>query len=146
MSSSNRTDREKSTGSTNRHMQRGKWSKEQQVENSHRALNKISKGEQLTLIGSYEWRGLTDKDIDLRESYAKDLIVNISRVDPKFLALERLTSSLSASALSETYKVHLGVREWGIVSIRTQNMLGKYNMLIVVQRSKKGPKKKWSKT
>lgn len=128
--------REQSIKSTKVGLYRKKRTTEERRDTILKQQRTIKRGESLTLVGSYQWRNLTDKDVDLRIEYATDLLSNTMGVEPKFIHLKERTKSATAVSMSETYTVKVGVKEWGVVSIRTQGLSNKYSMFIIVQRKK----------
>lgn len=128
--------RERSTKSTKVGLYRKKRTTEERRDTIRRQQHTIKHGESLTLVGSYQWKNLTDKDVDLRLEYATDLLSNTMGVDSKFIHLKNRTKSATAVSMSETYTIKVGVKEWGVVSIRTQGLNNKYSMFIIIQRKK----------
>lgn len=128
--------REQSIKSTKVGLYRKKRTTEERRDTILKQQRTIKRGESLTLVGSYQWKNLTDRDIDLRIEYATDLLSNTMGVDSKFIHLKERTKSATAVSMSETYTVKVGVKEWGVVSIRTQGLSNKYSMFIIVQRKK----------
>lgn len=128
--------REQSIKSTKVGLYRKKRTTEERRDTILKQQRTIKRGESLTLVGSYQWKNLTDRDIDLRIEYATDLLSNTMGVDSKFVHLKERTKSATAVSMSETYTVKVGVKEWGVVSIRTQGLSNKYSMFIIVQRKK----------
>lgn len=128
--------REQSIKSTKVGLYRKKRTTEERRDTILKQQRTIKRGESLTLVGSYQWKNLTDRDVDLRIEYATDLLSNTMGVEPKFIHLKERTKSATAVSMSETYTVKVGVKEWGVVSIRTQGLSNKYSMFIIVQCKK----------
>ncbi|AMQ66658.1 hypothetical protein BH753_gp176 [Bacillus phage Shbh1] len=82
---------------------------------------------------------MTEKDIELRSTYGKDLISAYVGVPTDMITLKKkrtTTDHVTLTSLDEVYYVKVGKDTYGKLSVRTQR-LWKNNLLIFVYQEKK---------
>lgn len=85
---------------------------------------------------------VTDKDIELREVYGKDLVSGNIGVPVEMITLQpkRKTGEQTLTALDEVFYVKVGKDIYGKLSIRTQRLWKSSNLIFVFQAKKNAPK------
>lgn len=96
------------------------------------------------------YEGMTEKDIELRQTYAKDLVAGYVGVpiDMIHLRPKKKTGEQTLTALDEVYYVKVGQDNYGKLSIRTQRLWKGSNLIFVFQEKKnayKPPQKSFSR-
>lgn len=112
-------------------------SKDAILQSNIKKVNTISKGTPLKMLGVWDWKDLTDKDLDLRENYALDLASKVFNLDSRFLRLEKSHSEFEDVSMSEVYKVKQGKKDLGVLSMRTYGIV-RYHMTIIIRGRKGG--------
>lgn len=91
-------------------------------------LGRQAIGHTFNLIGAHSYKGITEQEIELRESYAKSLVANFEDVSTYDIILTPLDYSYSISRRTETFKVNVRNKGWGKVIINTTT-IGDHNSL-----------------
>lgn len=94
---------------------------------------------------------MTDRDIELRKVYGKDLIAGSVGVPADMITLvsKKKTGEQTLTALDEVYYVKVGKDNYGKLSIRTQRLWKSVTLIFVFQVKKvalKSPQKAYSRS
>lgn len=78
-----------------------------------------------------EFQGLSERDLDLKLSYAKDLVSSYIGVPVDFLVLERKKETITLSSVDSVYYVKTGKQVKGKISIRSQRTFSSLGLIFV---------------
>lgn len=85
-------------------------------------------------VESFE--GVTERDVELRREYAKDLIGMHTNSAADFIQLRRKESNVTLSSLHEVYYVKIGHNTVGKISISVQRVFNKINLSFIFQEKR----------
>lgn len=79
---------------------------------------------------------VTERDIELKESYARDSISKYANIPRDLINLQEKKSTQTTTALDTVYYVKVGQTTLGKVSIRVQRLFTHTNLLIIFQEKR----------
>lgn len=79
---------------------------------------------------------MTDRDIDIRQEYAKDLIATYARVPKDMVVFRKKSSKTSLVSLDEVFYVKLGKSTVGKISIRVQRTFKEATLSFIFQEKR----------
>lgn len=88
------------------------------------------------------YENMTEKDVDLREVYGKDLVAGNIGVPADMITLvsKKKTGEQTLTALDEVFYVKVGKDNYGKLSIRTQRLRKAAMLIFIFQAKKTAPK------
>jgi len=76
---------------------------------------------------------MTDRDVDIRQEYAKDLIATYVKVPKSMVVFRKKSSTTSLASLDEVFYVKIGKSTVGKISIRVQRTFTQTTLSFVFQ-------------
>ncbi|QIG60906.1 hypothetical protein vBLinoVEfB7_163 [Listeria phage vB_Lino_VEfB7] len=101
---------------------------------SHKTVERALRG-YYTVDFSNIYEHMTERDLEVRQAYAKDLISQRTGIPLDMILFRKKTEKQTLTAIDEVFYVKQGVKTIGKVSIRSQRLLSS-NMLIIIYMSK----------
>lgn len=90
-----------------------------------------------------EFKDVTERDLELRQTYGIDLISGNLFTPVDMIRLEEKNkgeSNQTVTSLDEVFYIRIGKRNIGKLSIRTQRVFNKVNLIFVMQKRSRGKK------
>lgn len=89
------------------------------------------------IVSSATYKGLTQREVDLRASYLKSYISRLIRCEEQFITIELDSADNDTISLTENYKVKVLIRAYGIASIVLTDIPGGGTRMDFVIKAKK---------